>query len=700
MNSTYLNQSNNEVTIGIASPGLTRDLPFGSSQYNFSIQVTDEGGAGVSTSVPVIIFVNDINNNGPIPTNGPWYLTEGVTNPSTRIDFTDFDDPKLNNTLPFHVQSISPTDFNIDPTISYNGTFRLTYIGGSLNRSVSKNLSVTFNVTDGKGYPAVTTIPIIIADVPSTTSISAGSKTINVIYVNGYINSLRNTPLGSIYVNDPDDWFRANRTYSIRDVSNGLSFNTTNGLLSTANALYPGTSTIRVDVTKPIASSSAISTISLTVSSVDREYVRKAATIRIQGEYPETLIDPSLGNRLNTLINALASILSASTSSITILTIRSVYQYRSPYYPPLPYDLAKQQALTDVVFYVSTLEKESIESTLASNLALFSSQFGIIANASGPNPCLNYNCPVDTVCRATRTIQPLPTMIDSNQTSFVGIDILDSADCVNATYALYSSTTSAVLGRTFTGDGNSYAIFNGTQFSSLAPTRFSFDFIGQSPLTDGLILLYGLNTVPIDDFFWIAIELYQSQLRFHFREFTFYPSNLTLNASTWYHVEYQYVSSTILLSINDYQYFLTVNGTLNTYDLSNVRLYLGGFPTTGSIISGLYPSLTQINTFTGCIRNLLSNGYYIDMSSAITTVNSNAEQCSCNLTNTCTTNTIEQIPAVIIPWYTWLIIVLVFLLLGTLILIIFLACVRKKEKQKKPTEFYSDDIRDSIVVYR
>ncbi|CAF4245556.1 unnamed protein product, partial [Rotaria sordida] len=40
---------------------------------------------------------------------------------------------------------------------------------------------------------------------------------------------------------------------------------------------------------------------------------------------------------------------------------------------------------------------------------------------------------------------------------------------------------------------------------------------------------------------------------------------------------------------------------------------LGGLQVTGSLMSGLYPSLTQVNTFSGCIRNVLSNGYYLDM---------------------------------------------------------------------------------------
>ncbi|CAF5001185.1 unnamed protein product, partial [Rotaria sp. Silwood1] len=138
-------------------------------------------------------------------------------------------------------------------------------------------------------------------------------------------------------------------------------------------------------------------------------------------------------------------------------------------------------------------------------------------------------------------------------------------------------------------------------------------------------------------FFWTAIEIYQSRLRFHFRDTILDATNTVLNASTWYHVEYQYVDSTILVSINDCQYVTTVNDTLNTYDLSNIQLYLGGLPVTSSLMSGLYPSLTQVNTFSGCIRNVLSNGHYLDMSKALVSVNSYYGQSSCTLTNPYTT---------------------------------------------------------------
>ena len=189
----------------------------------------------------------------------------------------------MNNTVPFVVQVVSPSTFSlVGPTLNYNGIYQLVY-NGVLNRTLATNLTVTFYASDNKGFSAITTIPIIVGDVLTSSPISDGFKTISVLYVNGYMNSLKNVPLGSIYVQDTDDWFQASRVYSVRDASNGQTFNTIEGQLSTSDVLYPGSYTIRVDVTKPIAASSALSTIDFAVTSIDSEYVRNAATIRIQG---------------------------------------------------------------------------------------------------------------------------------------------------------------------------------------------------------------------------------------------------------------------------------------------------------------------------------------------------------------------------------------------------------------------------------
>ena len=160
------------------------------------------------------------------------------------------------------------------------------------------------------------------------------------------------------------------------------------------------------------------------------------------------------------------------------------------------------------------------------------------------------------------------------------------------------------------------------------------------------------------------------------------------------------MDSTILVTINDCQYVTAVNDTLNTFDVSNVQLYLGGLPVTGSLVSGLYPTLTQVNTFSGCIRNLLTNGYYLDLNAPLASANSAAGQCPCALTNSCLASSLARAADVIIPWYTWLIIALVLLLLATIIALGLLTCIRRRQQQKTLAGLYPDDTRDNIIDYK
>jgi hypothetical protein len=101
------------------------------------------------------------------------------------------------------------------------------------------------------------------------------------------------------------------------------------------------------------------------------------------------------------------------------------------------------------------------------------------------------------------------------------------------------SVSTSNLGLVFTGHGDGYAVYDGVKFSNIAPTRFSFDFATQSITQNALLLLYGGDLPPENNFFWIATEIFQSKLIFHFRNTTFIASETVLNNSKWYYVECQ-----------------------------------------------------------------------------------------------------------------------------------------------------------------
>jgi hypothetical protein len=151
------------------------------------------------------------------------------------------------------------------------------------------------------------------------------------------------------------------------------------------------------------------------------------------------------------------------------------------------------------------------------------------------------------------------------------------------------------------------------------------------------------------------------------------------------------------VSVNDCQYrSISINDTLNTDDLSTVELYLGGLPTTDSLVSALYSSLTTVNTFNGCIRNVLSNGYYLDMNQKLSSAKSDIGACPCSVTKSCP----QSQRVSIIPWYTWLIIALVLLLLATVLAMVLLTCIRRRQQLKILTTLYTDDTRDNIIDYK
>lgn len=154
----------------------------------------------------------------------------------------------------------------------------------------------------------------------------------------------------------------------------------------------------------------------------------------------------------------------------------------------------------------------------------------------------------------------------------------------------------------------------------------------------------------------------------------------------------------MIISINDCQYEVRINGTSIPSDLTSVQLYLGGLPTKESLINRLYPSLKNIHNFSGCIRNVLSNGVHLDMARSISSEKSHLGPCPCGLTSSCTERT--ALATSIVPWFTWLIMALVFLLLTTVLTLILLTCLRKRRRVKALAGLYVDDTRDTIVDYK
>lgn len=88
------------------------------------------------------------------------------------------------------------------------------------------------------------------------------------------------------------------------------------------------------------------------------------------------------------------------------------------------------------------------------------------------------------------------------------------------------------------------------------------------------------------------------------------------------------------------------------------------------------------------------------MNTPLSATNSAAGACPCQLTNSCSAESLARTADIIIPWYTWLIIALVLLLLATIVALGLLTCIRRRQQQKTLAGLYPDDTRDNIIDYK
>ena len=154
----------------------------------------------------------------------------------------------------------------------------------------------------------------------------------------------------------------------------------------------------------------------------------------------------------------------------------------------------------------------------------------------------------------------------------------------------------------------------------------------------------------------------------------------------------QILGENILFSVNDCQHNYTLSENFNWFDPSTVQyLHLGSLPDHLPISSFNQTSIVT-SGFRGCIRNVLSNGYYLNMSNYLDSNYSYAGECQ--------EPRIADQRSLVIPWYTWLIIALVLLLLAIVIILVLLSLIRTKEISRTVNGIYVDDTRENIIDYK
>ncbi|XP_050738814.1 putative neural-cadherin 2 isoform X2 [Eriocheir sinensis] len=104
----------------------------------------------------------------------------------------------------------------------------LVYTRGALDREEGRLMLVPLVVKDAGRRSATVTLTLHVADL-NDNPMTPAAKTVTVHTVKGQRTAV---PLGRVYVQDPDDWDAAAKTYAWRSPQQGFSLDTSNGHLS------------------------------------------------------------------------------------------------------------------------------------------------------------------------------------------------------------------------------------------------------------------------------------------------------------------------------------------------------------------------------------------------------------------------------------------------------------------------------------
>lgn len=405
---------------------LDRDRPDGYpvwSMYVYAkdifIDETGDRAPSLENFVPVEITLEDINDNAPfldMPDGLVWYEEQ---NPGRVGELIAEDYDTLENGPPFTFSLAKDAPKNMFEMfeVSRSGTKFYLETKKRFDREEQKVYKIPIRIEDNQGMAATSILTLIIGDINDNEMKDGASE----IFVYNYEGRAPDTEIGRVYVNDPDDWDLPDKTFKFKEPHKfpGFSLNRYTGMITMKQGIKLSQEIqeffMEFVVEDPrhgqVGTKAANANVTVTVQRIPHEAVVKSGSIRLDVPPEKFIADAGGREKLTKLLQAylnatyvdVFTVLPSNNGRTTDVRFAA---HGSPYFPPEKMEVSVARRKTD------------LERQLGVNILMIHIDECMVEGVHCEGSCYN-----------DLEIDPQPTLVMTNTTSFVGVSARVQPTC-------------------------------------------------------------------------------------------------------------------------------------------------------------------------------------------------------------------------------------------------------------------------------
>ncbi|RDD47003.1 Protocadherin-like protein [Trichoplax sp. H2] len=616
--------------------------------YTLTVRATDRGQPPLYSEIPVYVYLDDVNDNGPvfIPLRYHGKIMENRKKTQNVTQLKAIDPDSANNGAPFTFTLLGSDNDTRHFTLD-SRTGVLQTVDRLFDREKKSQYRLTVRATDS-GIPPMSAVTQVLVTVMDENDNQHRTGIVNIDIV-GYNDKFNGGNVGYVYSPDPDD-DRNQKNYSIisGNEERWFSINRTNGMIYCRPGL-PMNKEFRLSVRVSDGKFADV-TSSVVIKSESRstDALINIASIQAAGINPNDFVSyyyesfrKAVANILRTttpIIVDIINVQAANPSQSTAQAIDIMFAaHGSPYYA-----------------------KDVIESRLMMQKASLEEQTGLYINQIGVDACQTNNCL--SGCRTNVTTNNSINFVSPGSKSFTGVDVVVKPVCYQCNFIpvlqncqanhlpclhngkCQQSLTAGAICQCLPGYDGQYCqwrtrSFQGNSYFWLRSlpkcNQLTLEMEFTTTNSEGLLLYTGPVSGSNGNF--LAIELIGGRIEVIFSvstssnsaaSGTLVVANGNLNDGRWHKVKFQYDGKILSVVVDDCLKapLIDVNGTLAQdrskcsasrilpvaarYIAGNAPVQLGGLYIDAYIVQN---KNLRVPSYQGCIRNFKVNGELQDL---------------------------------------------------------------------------------------